>query len=339
MTLLAVVKSFVILLSSVSIAGNTLVCFIILGSVPMRTTMNYLLLNLAILDILTGLLALPVVTIFSSFSTGPIDHSGVNHTLSSSSMVGDLVCKIRPLFWLSGSVSPLFLVVIAYERFIVVTRPLNTICGISDRKLCIIIAGCWGLGSALQVPDLVAVSYHGDGMCSYGAEDSWFSREWFAGVLTVVIFVVPSTVIVILYVKVVRCLTSGSEQIGLQAVAKTARDKRYMRITKMIIIITLIFIICWGFCYISFLVEQLVDVPYSDILLHTKHLMMCVNSCANPFIYFIFFRSFREKIQKMTMACLCWRRKDYKVNVHNKALRTIGTENMALSCVYITRET
>ena len=91
-----------------NIAGNSLVCLVILKKKAMKTSINWLLFHLAIADLLVALFFIPPC-ILSYFIEQP------------SGAIGDLLCKLINdgiLGWMSAAASSFLLVAIAFERYV-----------------------------------------------------------------------------------------------------------------------------------------------------------------------------------------------------------------------------
>lgn len=106
--LLGVILEFIVFMT---IAGNVLVLFSVFINRRLRTTTNYLIVSLAVADLLLGLLVLPFSAILE------IQHQWI---------FGSLFCDI----WASTDVlcctaSILSLCAISIDRYIGVTKPLN----------------------------------------------------------------------------------------------------------------------------------------------------------------------------------------------------------------------
>ncbi|KAL9961280.1 hypothetical protein ACROYT_G030191 [Oculina patagonica] len=98
-----------------NIAGNSLVCFLILKKKALKTSVNWLLFYLAIADLLVAVFFIPPC-ILSHFVEQP------------SGFVGDLLCKFifsGVLGWVAAAASSYLLVVIAFERYHATVRPLE----------------------------------------------------------------------------------------------------------------------------------------------------------------------------------------------------------------------
>ena len=101
------------------IAGNSLVCYLILKKKAMKTSINWLLFHLAIADVLVSLFFIPPC-ILSHFIEQP---GGV---------IGDNLCKFilsGVLGWVSAAASSYLLVVIAFERYHATVYPFEKLRG------------------------------------------------------------------------------------------------------------------------------------------------------------------------------------------------------------------
>lgn len=116
-------KVIAMLMASITITGNVLVCHVIVRLKTMKTSINYIILNLAIIDTISGVFVIPFVFLFDTHGTfgEPVLSQAFNH----SSTLADAICKVQWIAWLPFNVSPLILMLMAYERFKAVTDPLS----------------------------------------------------------------------------------------------------------------------------------------------------------------------------------------------------------------------
>ena len=129
-----------------NIAGNFLVCVVILKKKEMKTSINWLLFHLAIADLLVALFFIPPC-ILSHFIEQP------------SGIIGNLLCKFifgGSLGWASSSASSFLLVVIAYERYNATLHPFEKLGRSRSRWL---LPFLWIVAILLIMPDLVVSAY------------------------------------------------------------------------------------------------------------------------------------------------------------------------------------
>lgn len=129
---------FIILLV---IAGNSLVIAAVFCSNKLRSVTNYLIVNLAVADLLVGLAVLPFSAIWEVFKIW---------------IFGDIWCRM----WLAVDVwmctaSILNLCAISLDRYVAVTRPVAYPSIMSTKRAKSLIAGVWVLSFVICFPPLV----------------------------------------------------------------------------------------------------------------------------------------------------------------------------------------
>ena len=274
-----------------NLMGNTLVCLVVLRNPAMRTSMNILLVNLAIADMLVAFSILPQYVLKDTF-----EHP--NGT------TGDYLCKFvtgGSFLWFGDKSSIFTLVIIAFERFIVVLYPLTERERVSTRILWKLIFACWVLALILNAPLFWVTSFHRSP--EYHCTDVWKSQSS-AKVYTVICFlilgVVPVGTVVYLYTRVVYTLwhrkvhatSSLSESIFIQ-------DRK--KVTKMAIIVTLLF----GFLRFPNLALYLLsqfDTEYynfGETSFIVSVALVALNSTVNPFVYSLHSSKFRKHLKDL----------------------------------------
>ena len=116
-----------------NLVGNCLVLAVVLKNKFMRTAMNFLLFNLAVADIMVGVLALPVY-VFGQLYTHP------------GGSLGDWLCRFitgSHLLYATGIVSAFTLSAVAYERYQVVVHPMTAKEKVTKKKAFIFITLVW----------------------------------------------------------------------------------------------------------------------------------------------------------------------------------------------------
>ncbi|KAK3738707.1 hypothetical protein QZH41_006245 [Actinostola sp. cb2023] len=129
-TIHVAVRTAFSLVTVTGVIGNILVCLVVLLNKPMRTPMNYLLVNLAISDMMLLVFFSPTF-IFRDVYTHPVG------------LTGDVLCVLltgESFAWMGGYASACFLVAIAIERHYAVTKPYHHGSSITRKKLKILVA-------------------------------------------------------------------------------------------------------------------------------------------------------------------------------------------------------
>ena len=115
------------------VIGNILVCLVVLLNRPMRTPMNYLLVNLAISDMMLLVFFSPTF-IFKGAYTHP------------TGLTGDVLCSLvtgETLAWMGGYASSAFLLAISVERYFAVAHPHSYGTSFITRNLKVLVFIIW----------------------------------------------------------------------------------------------------------------------------------------------------------------------------------------------------
>ncbi|KAL9957230.1 hypothetical protein ACROYT_G038841 [Oculina patagonica] len=134
------------ILAVVDIVGNSLVCAIIKRNRDMRTPINYLLMNLALADIIYAVFIIPRVYYQLPFAHHP---DGV---------IGTILCKLVTGGFISfagSGFSVVTLVLITIERYNAVINPHGSKFNFINRKLKVIIPATWGFALIIDLPILL----------------------------------------------------------------------------------------------------------------------------------------------------------------------------------------
>lgn len=125
--------------------GNVLVIRIVHKTPAMHTTTNYLLVNLAVADIITILLGPFYAT---SFEKGSLTNG-----------VGKLVCKLTAFIDISVEVSSFTLTLLAVERYHALLKPLNTRLHLTEDNIKKAIVVIWISSFLLCLPGFIFIEW------------------------------------------------------------------------------------------------------------------------------------------------------------------------------------
>lgn len=292
------------MLFALSLVGNVLVIAVVFWNLDMRTNFNYLIVNMAMSDLIIPLIALPIN--ISQLVAETSDEWFVDGQL------GNILCKL--CFFLadiSPVVSVVSLVIIAINRYLAVSYsvPPRLARRVVNR---ILIAFTWIVAIVLFSPWLF--SWHTtkkDGRIE--CTNDWnaisggspLSFRFFIGAIVVVSFIIPSISVVILYSLIIYRLRENSRNMStmLQNKQLETRKRKNKQITYISLLIMVAFILLWGpfyvFLSLIYLVWQQDDIPQNfkanfQIIRFVVIFLAYSNSAINPCIYFSCLKNYRQ---------------------------------------------
>jgi len=278
------------------VVGNILVCLVVLLNKPMRTPMNYLLVNLAISDMMLLIFFSPTFI----FRDAYIHPSG---------LTGDMLCVFltgESFAWMGGYASAYFLVAIAIERHYAVTKPYVYGCSITRTKLKLLVVGCWFFSLAFNAIGFAVKRYDASsGFCA----TEWpapYSFKVYSLLSFIVVGVIPIATMSILYARVVYALWVKREVHQVNNLG--SHRKRRMKATKMVLTVSVIYTLSWVPELTVFLVAAYApSLVRSSAIYPAGVAMVSVNSAVNPIIYTLHGERFRYFLKKLICCCNRWR--------------------------------
>ncbi|XP_072534523.1 mu-type opioid receptor [Salminus brasiliensis] len=274
------------------LVGNVLVMYVIIRYTKMKTATNIYIFNLALADAL---------------ATSTLPFQSVNYLMGTWPF-GDVLCKIvMSIDYYNMFTSIFTLTTMSVDRYIAVCHPVKALDFRTPRNAKIVNVCNWILSSAIGLPVMVMASttmakidYQGNSMdidCILEfPHPSWYWENLLKICVFIFAFIMPVLIITVCYglmilrLRSVRML-SGSKE----------KDRNLRRITRMVLVVVAVFIICWTPIHIFVIIKALVTIPNSLLQTITWHFCIALgytNSCLNPVLYAFldenFKRCFRE---------------------------------------------
>ncbi|XP_031572904.1 tachykinin-like peptides receptor 86C [Actinia tenebrosa] len=273
----------------VDLIGNTLVILIILTNKSMKSPINYLLVNLAVADIMVGVFLAPRF-ILNQFYIHP------------DGFAGKMMCSFLTggnFSWVGAVASSFSLVTICCERYEAVLHPFASNRNMSKKKSRAIVVLCWTIALVLNVPLFLTKIYKtNDKTCGslWPKEHPWFEATYLIS-WSVIVGIIPIAIMLVLYSRVIYSLWFKQHQVqGTQLAVLKSRK----RVTKMVVIVSVVYAL---FCLPDFIIHLLIfsgntNSSFKSIHLSFIILMVC-NSAINPFIYTLQSGKFRRHFKRI----------------------------------------
>uniref|UniRef100_A0A8C4H1C7 G-protein coupled receptors family 1 profile domain-containing protein n=1 Tax=Dicentrarchus labrax TaxID=13489 RepID=A0A8C4H1C7_DICLA len=261
-------------LSVATICGNLLVIISIIYFKQLHTPTNYIILSLAVADLLVGVVVFPFSMAFSV--TSCLYHQ-------------DLFCKIRDGFDVILSTSSILnLCCISIDRYYAVCRPLTYRTKINDHVVVIMILMSWGIAFLIGI-----------GLIIVGINQEQCTATCFIDVVLATImglifsFYLPVLLMLCIYLKIFLVAQGQARSIQNTKSGATV-SKMERKATKTLAIVMGIFLICWlpFFLFTTIMSFSHVYVPLA--LIELLNWLALSNSMLNPFIYAFFYSWFRS---------------------------------------------
>ncbi|KAM9347755.1 trace amine-associated receptor 13c-like [Symphorus nematophorus] len=278
-----------ILLSSIALitaALNLLVIISISHFKQLHTPTNLLLVSLAVSDLFVGLLMVfPVMFMGGCW------------------FLGDLMCTLyQYLAYIVASASVGTMVMISIDRYVAICHPLHYPTKITQKRVEVCVCLCW-ICSVIFQSFILSDILKQPGRYNSCVGECILFINYIAGLVDLTFsFIVPITVIVVLYMRVfvvavsqARTMRSHVATITIQQSVKVTAKKSEMKAARTLGVVVVVFLICLCPYYCVALTGQ-------DNLLNASSatFVICLyyfNSCLNPVIYAYFYPWFRKSVK------------------------------------------
>ncbi|XP_012264373.4 pyrokinin-1 receptor-like [Athalia rosae] len=314
---------------STGVVGNISTCVVIARNRSMHTATNYYLFSLAISDLLLLISGLPpeMYYIWSQFPY----------------IFGEVFCVIQS-FAAETSANATVLTITAFtvERYVAICHPFisHTMSKLSRAVKFVVVIWLCALGLAIPqaIQFGVVYSQHDNGTI---IEDSarctvkWVLIEHAFGISTMLFFVVPMTIITVLYVLIgvklrrSRLLTavkrtSISSSINHGDNSSRGRTAAQRNVIRMLVAVVVAFFICWAPFHAQRLLavyaQGATEEPHPVLIIvyttltYVSGIFYYLSTTINPLLYNIMSNKFREAFKTM-LSQNCGRRKSQWKNI------------------------
>ncbi|XP_006819709.1 galanin receptor 2a-like [Saccoglossus kowalevskii] len=276
------------LVGIIGLLGNLLVCVVFLRVRHLRTLTNYLIVHQAIIDLTSSALTV-------------LAYLGPQFIYTSDSIGGEIICrfwKSAYLFWSTAIASALNLTVITLERYSAIIYPLHYVNIFTFKRVVGILVAEW-LCALIFKSFNFYVQHFDHGICL--SKKIWFNAEFgrFVGIVNVTAqFIIPLLIMSVAYTRCIMALRKRSIADVQMGSADASLKRASKNVLKMLVVVFLAFILCWGpnqVMFLSFCLGFKLD--FGSKLYHASVILVYTNSSVNPFIYALKYKQFQNGVR------------------------------------------
>ncbi|KAM4898813.1 SSR1 protein, partial [Sylvia borin] len=272
----------------VGLCGNSMVIYVILRYAKMKTATNIYILNLAIADELL-MLSVPFL---------------VTSTLLHHWPFGSLLCRlVLSVDAINMFTSIYCLTVLSVDRYIAVVHPIKAARYRRPTVAKMVNLGVWVLSILIILPIIIfsntAANSDGTVACNMLMPEP--TQRWlvvFVVYTFLMGFLLPVVAICLCYILIIAKMRMVALKAGWQQ-----RKRSERKITLMVMMVVMVFVICWMPFYIVQLVNVFVEQDDATIS-QLSVILGYANSCANPILYGFLSDNFKRSFQRLL--CLSW---------------------------------
>ena len=284
------------LLSSIlGIVGNLLVTIVIWKRRLTSLSMDILIGALAVADLLTSVFIVPLP----------------RAVVVPSSLMGELYCRLiftSYFMWSFVGSSIYILTFISVERLVAVMFPIHWKYLSGKRRILIAVAFIYVTSMTFQSYLIHIFSVDRENLSCIVRYESVAAQKLIGSLAFLVYFLIPTVVMFIAQSLTAFTLHRKSLQLLSGLSQKTRSNPSYnlllakQAVLKLLVVIILIFVICWGPANVAYLLYNLgiLDASYLyGPIDSTFTLLAYFNSCLNPVVYAIRYPKFRVALKEL----------------------------------------
>ncbi|XP_023804639.1 somatostatin receptor type 1-like isoform X1 [Oryzias latipes] len=281
-----IIPSIYALVCCLGLTGNAMVIYVILKYAKMKTATNIYILNLAIADELF-MLSVPFLATSAAIRHWPF---------------GSVMCRlVLSVDGINMFTSIFCLTVLSVDRYVAVVHPIKAARYRRPTVAKVVNVCVWGLSFIVILPIIIfadTVPAEDGGVdCNFLWPEAFWS-EAFVVYTFLLGFLLPVGAICFCYCLIVARMRA----VGLKA-GWLQRRRSEKKITRMVLLVVAVFVLCW----MPFYIVQLVSVfhrPPNPMVTQLFVILSYANSGANPILYGFVSENFRRSFQRIV--CFRW---------------------------------
>ncbi|XP_005379250.1 PREDICTED: somatostatin receptor type 3 [Chinchilla lanigera] len=281
----------------VGLLGNSLVIYVVLRHTASPSVTSVYILNLALADELF-MLGLPFLAAQNALSYWPF---------------GSLMCRlVMALDGINQFTSIFCLTVMSVDRYLAVVHPTRSARWRTAPVARVVSAAVW-VASAVVVLPVVVFSGVPQGMSTCHMQWPEPAAAWRAAfiIYTAALgFFGPLLVICLCYLLIVVKVRSAGRRVRapscqwVQAPSGQRRRRSERRVTRMVVAVVALFVLCWMPFYVLNIVNVVCPLPEEPAFFGLYFLVVALpyaNSCANPILYGFLSYRFKQGFRRVLL--------------------------------------
>lgn len=289
------------LVSVCGLIGNSLVIFVILTESKMRTTVNLLLLNLALSDIIFSGVCVPFVTY---------------HFSAENWLIGDVACKLFNFFiYVCVYVTVYTLVGISVVRYMAVVFQHGSSRIRTKRNICVAVGVLWAVMLVINCPIILLYrvkQFEFRNIPPYlycGMKDKDTGQKLFFSFFFLT-YIIPLTLICTFYILLLRYLRLQRKGSSINHNHRSSRKAhtKTAHASKILFVVVAVFGICWLPLHLYLLISYFGVQPQGRLYEILRPLCLWIayaNSMMNPLIYNYVSKDFRQSFKHFYRRYIC----------------------------------
>jgi len=281
-----------------SVSGNSLVVLTFIFNKHMRSVTNVFILSLAISDLMV------------TFTCLPVDMGSVFTTFW---VFGDFACKMLPcITQFSVACSSLTLCCIAFDRYYAIVYPLKLKIWQTTKRAALLQIIVWVTSAATSLPyvfffettDIAACREFGENtkeVCIATNDLKLLKKVMNTWITLIVLFFGPFIFMTLIYSKLCYQLWF-QRPIGASRRAFDARLKLKQKVIKMLIMVVVIFVICWSPLLLFNAIIEDHHIKTNQRTMTARAFLQCLaitSTCWNPLVYAFMNEKFRSAFRSL----------------------------------------
>ncbi|KAM9792644.1 somatostatin-like receptor F_48D10.1 [Neosynchiropus ocellatus] len=275
---------------AVGLAGNTLAIYVVVRYAKMKCVTNIYILNLAVADELY-ILGLPFLTTQNVLSYWPF---------------GSFLCRVVMTADSMNQFTSIFcLTVMSIDRYLAVVHPIRSTRWRNPRVARVVSVLMWAVSFVVVLPVFIfsdiQETFNSCNMIWPEPRDVWSTV--FILYTAIVGFFGPLLIICLCYLLIVIKVKSSGVRAGF---TKQRRSER--KVNRMVVVIVLVFVLCWLPFFIINIVNLVVIIPESSVTAGIYFFVVILsyaNSCANPLLYCFLSDNLKQSFVKVLGISRC----------------------------------